>query len=65
MEFLADGSLKNRNSAGEDKGDGTWSLADGTILYEDTRGPQQWRVVSFDGDRLQVDHQGAQMFFSR
>jgi hypothetical protein len=65
MEFLPDGEVINYDRSGNERSHATFTLNNGVILYVDNRGKQRWKVLDFTGDRLHVDHRGAEMFFER
>lgn len=65
MEFLPSGEVVNYSRAGKEKNRGNYVIDQGLITYTDKRGPQRWEVKQFDGDTLIVDHEGAEMFFTR
>ena len=65
MEFLGDGTVLNYDWEGKVGSRATWELENGRIIYQDQNGRQEWKVISFDGAALHVDHKGAEMFFER
>ena len=64
MEFLSDGQVINYSHAGE-KTFAKYKIDGSTIIYTDKRGKQNWKLKSFSGNKLHVDHSGAEMFFDR
>ncbi len=65
MDFRGDGQVIYYNKAGQERGEANWEIGSGQIRYTDEHGEQIWQVISFDGTTIQVDHGGAQMFFTR
>lgn len=65
MDFQGDGQVISYNSGGQEMGKGNWKMGNGQVHYKDKHGEQIWQVISFDGDTLQVDHGGVQMYFTR
>jgi len=65
VEFMADGAVVWYDAAGNAKNRGSFEISAGTINYSDEKGKQKWKVVSFDSDKMHVDHRGAQMYFER
>jgi hypothetical protein len=64
-QFLPDGTAVYYDSAGNESARGTYVVQGDSIIYTDEKGEQKWKLVSFDGDSLHVDHRGAEMFFKR
>ena len=64
-EFLPTGSAVYYDSAGNERGRGTYEVSENGIIYTDKKGEQVWKLVSFENDKLHVDHKGAEMFFER
>ena len=64
-EFLPSGSAVFYDSAGNERGRGSYKVSGNTITYTDNKGKQVWKLVSFEVGKLHVDHRGAEMFFER
>lgn len=63
--FEPNGTVVYFSPTGAEFSRGTFEISEGSILYEDEKGPQEWKVIAYDGDSLHVDHRGAAMFFER
>ena len=63
--FGDDGSYTQYLPTGDLRGRGTWEISGDTLNYNDQRGKQKWKLVSFEDGKLHVDHKGGEMFFER
>ena len=64
-EFLPAGSAIFYDSAGQEQSRGTYEVSENAVIYNDDKGQQVWKLVSFEENKLHVDHKGAEMFFER
>ena len=60
-----DGSYEQYLPTGDLRGTATWEISGETLIYIDKNGKQVWKLVSFEDDKLHVDHKGGEMFFER
>jgi hypothetical protein len=65
IEFLPDGSAISYDAAGNKKSQATYTISGDNIIYVDSKGKQNWKIIAFDKDSLHVDHRGAEMFFDK
>jgi len=63
--FGTDGSYQQYLPSGDLRGSATWEISGDTLIYNDDRGKQKWKLVSFEDGKLHVDHRGGEMFFER
>ena len=64
-EFSPNGVAIFYDSVGTERSRGSYEVAPNSIIYTDSKGKQVWKLISFEGGRLHVDHRGAEMFFER
>lgn len=64
-DFSSDGTVVYYGAGGNEFSRGTYSVKPDAITYSDTRGEQEWKLVSLQDGKLHVDHRGAEMFFEK
>lgn len=65
VEFQADGTYIQYDMTGGVRVRANWEISGDMLVYNDKRGEQKWKLVSFEKTKLHFDHAGAEMFFER
>lgn len=65
MAFLPDGNIVNYDKSGKKESRASYAVEPNAIIYSDERGDQTWKVKTYDGNNLHVNHLGADMFFEK